>query len=46
MEFQNLDAALLHLQDEVVVVLLCFLNPDHIVEEQVMAIAWRQTLMC
>jgi hypothetical protein len=35
----------LHLEDEVVVVLLCFLHPKNIVEQQVMAIAGRQSVM-
>ena len=32
-EFKHLDAALLHLQREIVVVLLGFVNPDDVVEE-------------
>src|SRR5436190_15624693 len=42
---EHLDAALLHLQDEVVVILLRFMYPQHVVEEQFRAIAGRQPLM-
>ena len=45
-EIQNLDTAFLHLQYEVVMILLCLLDPDHVVEEQITAIAGRQPLMC
>jgi hypothetical protein len=45
MEFEHLDAALFHLQGKVVVVLLGFMNPDDIVEEQIVAVAGSQTLM-
>ena len=34
MEVQHLDAALLHLQHEVVVILLGLVDPDHVVEQQ------------
>jgi hypothetical protein len=33
-------------QDEVIMVLLGLLDPDHVIEEQVLTIARRQTLMC
>ena len=44
-EIEHLDAALLHLQHEVVMVLLRLMDPDHVVEEQVVAVARRQPLM-
>ena len=44
-EIQHLDAALLHLQHEVVVVLLRLVHPDDVVEEQIVAVSWRQPLM-
>ena len=44
-QLQHLDAALLHLQHEVVVVLLRLLHPDHVVEQQVVAVAGRQALV-
>ena len=33
MQFQHFDAALLHLQREIVVILLRFMNPDDVVEQ-------------
>ena len=44
-QLEHLDAALLHLEHEIVVILLCFVDPDHIVEQQIVAIAGRQALM-
>ena len=44
-QLEHLDAALLHLQHEVVVILLRLVHPDHVVEQQVVAIAGRQALM-
>ena len=37
-QIQHLDAALLHLQHEIVVVLLGLVDPDHVVEQQVVAL--------
>ncbi len=45
MQLQHFDVALLHLQHEVVVVLLRFVHPQHVVEQQVLAVARRQALM-
>jgi starvation-inducible outer membrane lipoprotein len=45
MEFEYLDAALLHLQGKVVVILLGFVNPDDIVEKQIVTVAGSQPLM-
>ena len=44
-KLQDLHSALLHLEDEVVVVLPRFLDPDHVVEEQVVAVARGQALV-
>ena len=44
-ELQNLDPAFPHLEDEVVVILLRFMHPKYIVEQQISAIARGQSLM-
>src|SRR3954467_2727431 len=45
MELQDLRPALLHLQHEVVVIALRLVDPDHVVEEEIPAVAGRQALM-
>ena len=44
-QIQDLDPALLHLQQEVVMVLLGLVHPDHVVEQQIVAVAGREALM-
>ena len=44
-QLQHLDTALPHFQHEVVVVLLGFLHPEDVVEQQIRAVARRQPLM-
>ncbi len=44
-QFEHLDAALPHLEHEVVVVLLSLVHPEHVVEQQIGAIARRQPLV-
>jgi len=44
-QIQDLDAALTHLQHEVVVVLLGLVDPDHVVEQQLAAVAGREPLV-
>ena len=44
-QLEHLDAALAHLQHEVVVILLRFVHPQHVVEQQIGAIARRQPLV-
>ena len=44
-QIQDLDAALAHLQHEVVVVLLGLVDPDHVVEQQLVAVAGREPLV-
>ncbi len=44
-QLEHLDAALAHLEDEVVVILLRFVHPEHIVEEQRLGVAGRQPLV-
>ena len=45
MQVQHLDAALLHLQHEVVMILLRLVHPDHVVEQERMTIGGSETLM-
>ncbi len=44
-QFEHLDAALAHLQHEVVVVLLRLVHPEHVVEQQIGAVARREPLV-
>src|SRR5215472_1191010 len=44
-KIEHLDSALLHLGDEVVVVLARLMDPDDVVEEEIVAVARRQPLM-
>ena len=44
-QVQHLHAAFLHLQDEVVMVLLGLVHPDDIVEQQILAVARGQALV-
>jgi hypothetical protein len=46
MHFQDFYAPFLHFQHEIVVVLLGLMDPDDIVEQEIMAIAGGQPLMC
>src|SRR5262249_24927287 len=45
MKLKHLNASLLHLQDEVIMVLLRFLDPDDVIEKQVLAISRCESLM-
>ncbi len=45
MQVEHLDAVPLHLLHEVEVVLDGLIHPDHVVEQQIMAVAWGQALM-
>jgi len=42
---QHLDAAVLHLGDEVEMVGACLLHPEHVVEQQPVAVRWRQAFV-
>ncbi|MNZ27311.1 hypothetical protein D3C78_445270 [compost metagenome] len=44
--FQDIDAALAHLGDEVEVVALGLVDPDHVVEQQLVAVVGGQAHMC
>ena len=46
MKLEYFDAPLLHLQNEVIVILLRLVHPDDIVEEQLTTVPRRQALMC
>ncbi len=46
MKLEYLDVPLLHLQNEVIVILLRLMHPDDVVEEQLTTIPGRQALMC
>ena len=45
MQLENLGAAALQFQHEIVVILLCFLHPEDVVEQKRVAIARSQPLM-
>jgi hypothetical protein len=45
LEFQDLNTPLLHFEYEVVVVILCFVNPQHIVEKEIAAVPGGEPLM-
>src|SRR5262249_46782276 len=45
MQLEHLDAALLHFEDEIVMVLLSLVDPEDVIEQKVAAIAGRQPLM-
>ena len=44
-QIQHLDPALLHLEPEIVVVLLGLMHPDHVVEQQIVAVAGGEAQM-
>ncbi|KXU18753.1 hypothetical protein WM41_0602 [Corynebacterium simulans] len=43
---QHLDAALFHAGDELIVVALRFLDPQDVVEKQLLAVVWSEPLVC
>ncbi|OBX36321.1 hypothetical protein A8U91_00662 [Halomonas elongata] len=44
--FQHFHAMLPHLGDEIEMIALGLVDPHHIIEQQIVAVAWRQALMC
>jgi len=42
LDIVDLDTAVLHFKDEVGMIGSCLLHPDHVVEQEIVAVAWRQ----